>query len=83
MGRPGLAEWNLGFVDLQRGIALAIGTMLLAKVGAQVSFKMHPHRLRKLFALSVILKNAPSSPTQTLRPLRHPHRGLYPGEVSL
>jgi hypothetical protein len=55
MGRPGLADWNLGFVDLQRGIALAIGTMLLAKAGAQVSFKMHPHHLRKLFALFVIL----------------------------
>jgi uncharacterized membrane protein YfcA len=55
MGRPGLPDWNLGFVDLQRGIALAIGTILLAKVGARVSFKMHPHRLRKLFALFVIL----------------------------
>jgi uncharacterized membrane protein YfcA len=55
MGRPGLADWSLGFVDLQRGVALAIGTILLAKVGARVSFKMHPQRLRKLFALFVIL----------------------------
>lgn len=55
MGRSGLAHWNLGFVDLQRGIALAIGTMLLARVGAYVSFKTQPHRLRKLFALFVIL----------------------------
>jgi uncharacterized membrane protein YfcA len=55
MGRPGLADWSLGFVDLQRGIALAIGTILLAKTGARISFKMNPHRLRKLFALFVIL----------------------------
>jgi hypothetical protein len=55
MGRAGLPEWSLGFVDLQRGIALAIGTLLLARVGAYVSFKTHPYRLRKLFALFVIL----------------------------
>lgn len=55
MGRAGLPEWSLGFVDLQRGIALAIGTLLLARAGAYVSFKTHPYRLRKLFALFVIL----------------------------
>jgi len=55
IGRPGLPEWNLGFVDLQRGVALAIGTFLLGRVGAYVSFKTHPFRLRKLFALFVIL----------------------------
>jgi uncharacterized membrane protein YfcA len=55
MGRTGLPDWNLGFVDLQRGVALAIGTMLLARVGAYVSFKTHPFRLRKLFALFVML----------------------------
>lgn len=55
MGRPGLPDWSLGFVDLQRGIALSIGTFLLARVGAYVSFKTHPYRLRKLFALFVIL----------------------------
>ena len=54
MGRTGLPEWSLGFVDLQHGIALAIGTLLLARVGAYVSFKTHPVRLRKLFALFVI-----------------------------
>jgi uncharacterized protein len=54
MGRPGLPEWSLGFVDLERGAALAIGTILLARVGAYVSFKTHPYRLRKLFALFVI-----------------------------
>ncbi len=51
----GLPEWSFGFVDLQRGAALAIGTLLLARVGAFVSFKTHPYRLRKLFALFVIL----------------------------
>lgn len=55
LGRPGLADWNLGFVDLQRGMALAVGTLFLAKAGARASFKMNPHRLRKLFALFVIL----------------------------
>jgi len=54
IGRTGLPEWSLGFVDLQRGVALAIGTILLARIGAYVSFKAHPHRLRKLFAVFVI-----------------------------
>ena len=55
MGRAGLPEWSFGFVDLPHGIALAIGTLFLARVGAYVSFKTHPYRLRKLFALFVIL----------------------------
>jgi hypothetical protein len=55
MGRPDLPKWSLGFVDLERGIALAIGTIFLARAGAYVSFKTHPFRLRKLFALFVIL----------------------------
>jgi uncharacterized membrane protein YfcA len=55
MGRPGLPEWSLGFVDLQRGIALGIGTMLLARVGAYISFKSHPFLLRKLFAIFTII----------------------------
>jgi hypothetical protein len=55
IGRAGLPEWSLGFVDLQRGAALAIGTILMARVGAYVSFKTQPFRLKKLFALFVIL----------------------------
>ncbi len=55
MGRSGLPEWSAGFVDLQRGVALAIGSVFLARVGAYVSFKTHPSRLKKLFALFVIL----------------------------
>jgi uncharacterized membrane protein YfcA len=55
MGRAGLPEWSFGFVDLERGVALAVGTILMARVGAYVSFKTHPFRLRKLFALFVIL----------------------------
>jgi len=54
MGRTDLPEWSLGFVDLQRGIALIIGTLLLARVGAYVSFRTHPYRLRILFALFFI-----------------------------
>lgn len=54
IGRPGLPEWSLGFVDFQRGVALAIGTFLLARTGATVSFKTHPFRLRKLFAMFII-----------------------------
>jgi uncharacterized membrane protein YfcA len=55
MGRAGLPEWSLGFVDLQRGAALAIGSILMARLGAYVSFKTHPFRLTKLFALFIIL----------------------------
>ena len=55
MGRAELPNWSLGFVDLERGVALAIGTILLAKVGARVSFKTHPFLLRKLFAIFIIL----------------------------
>lgn len=55
MGRPDLPEWSFGFVDLQRGIALAVGSILLARVGAYVSFKTHPYHLRKLFAIFTIL----------------------------
>ena len=43
-----------GFVDLQRGIALIIGTLLLARVGAYVSFRTPPYRLRIMFALFII-----------------------------
>ncbi|PIX26080.1 MAG: hypothetical protein COZ69_01520 [Deltaproteobacteria bacterium CG_4_8_14_3_um_filter_45_9] len=55
IGRPGLPEWCVGFIDLQRGVALAIGSLFLARVGAYVSFKTHPFRLKKLFAFFVIL----------------------------
>jgi len=55
IGRPGLREWCVGFIDLQRGVALAIGSLFLARVGAYVSFKTHPFRLKKLFAFFVIL----------------------------
>jgi hypothetical protein len=55
IGRPGLPEWSVGFVDIQRGVALAIGSIFLARVGAYVSFKTHPFRLKKLFAIFVIL----------------------------
>jgi uncharacterized membrane protein YfcA len=54
MGHGGLPEWSLGFVDLQRGIAILIGTLPLARVGAYVSFKIHPYRLRIMFALFII-----------------------------
>ncbi len=55
IGRAGLPEWSFGFVDLQRGAALAFGTVLMARVGAYVSFKTHPFLLKKFFALFVIL----------------------------
>jgi len=55
IGRSGLPGWCVGFVDLQHGVALAIGSIFLARVGAYVSFKTHPFRLRKLFAIFVIL----------------------------
>ncbi len=55
MGHLDLPRWSLGFVDVQRGIALAVGTVFLARVGAYVSFRTHPFLLRKLFALFIIL----------------------------
>jgi uncharacterized membrane protein YfcA len=55
IGHADLPEWSLGFVDLQRGIALIIGTLLLARVGAYVSFRTPPYRLRILFALFIII----------------------------
>lgn len=55
IGHSDLPPWSLGFVDIQRGLTLAIGTVLLAKLGAYVSFKTHPFLLRKLFALFIIL----------------------------
>jgi len=55
IGHPDLPAGNIGFVDFQRGMALALGTMLLARAGAYVSFKTHPFLLRKLFALFIIL----------------------------
>lgn len=55
MGRIDLPEWTFGFVDLQRGTALAIGTILMARRGAYVSFRTNPFRLKKIFALFIIL----------------------------
>jgi uncharacterized membrane protein YfcA len=55
MGHPDLPRWSLGFVDLQRGMALAIGTVLLARVGAYVSFRTHPVLLRRFFAIFISL----------------------------
>ncbi len=55
MGHADLPEWCLGFVDFQRGVALAIGILLLARVGACVSSQTHPFLLRKLFALFIIV----------------------------
>lgn len=52
---PGLPSWSVGFVDLQRGVVLAIGTVIFARVGAYVSFKTHPFRLRKCFAIYNII----------------------------
>jgi uncharacterized membrane protein YfcA len=45
----------LGFVDLRRGAALAIGSILTARLGAYISLETHPLQLKKLFALFVIL----------------------------
>ncbi len=54
MNHVDLPKWSLGFVDLQRGVALTIGTIFLAKAGAYLSFRTHPYRLRILFALFII-----------------------------
>jgi len=54
MDREGLPPWSLGFVDLRWGAALAVGSLLMARVGAYVSFRIQPHRLRRLFAIFII-----------------------------
>jgi len=54
MGHADLPPLSLGFVDLQRGAALAIGSLVTARLGASVSFRTHPYRLRKFFALFII-----------------------------
>jgi len=54
MGHADLPEWSFGFVDLQHGIAIIIGTLLLARIGAYVSFKTSPYRLRIMFAFFII-----------------------------
>jgi uncharacterized membrane protein YfcA len=54
MGHADLPVWSFGFVDLQRGIAIIIGSLLFARIGAYVSFKTPPYRLRILFALFLI-----------------------------
>jgi len=51
MGRTDLPAGCLGFIDFQRGIALVLGSLMTARIGAYVSFKTHPYHLRKLFAL--------------------------------
>lgn len=55
MGRSDLPLWSLGFIDLHRGMALAIGSILLARVGAYVSFKISSFHLKRLFAVFILL----------------------------
>ena len=51
IGHTDLPEWCFGFIDLQRGVALVLGSLMTARIGAYVSFRTHPYLLRKLFAL--------------------------------
>ncbi len=53
LGRPDLPRWALGFVDLWHGAALAVGSLFFARVGAYVSYRTHPFRLRRIFVLFV------------------------------
>lgn len=55
IGRADLPNWSFGFVDFQRGAALVIGSLLVARIGAYVSFKTHPYHLRRFFALFLTL----------------------------
>jgi uncharacterized protein len=54
-GHADLPSWCLGFVDLPRGIALVIGSLLMARIGAYVSFRTRPQRLRRFYALFLII----------------------------
>ena len=51
IGHGDLPDWCFGFIDLHRGIALVLGSLMTARIGAYVSFRTHPYLLRKLFAL--------------------------------
>lgn len=51
IGHRDLPGWCVGFIDIHRGIALAIGSLFTARIGAYLSFKTRPYLLRKLFAL--------------------------------
>jgi len=55
LGHKDLPSWCFGFVDLPRGGALALGSLLMARVGAYVSFKTQPYRLRKMYALFLLI----------------------------
>ncbi len=54
-GHPDLPKWSIGLVDFQRGGALVIGSFLMARIGAYISFRTPPDYLRRLFALFIIL----------------------------
>jgi len=54
-GHGDLPSWCFGFVDLPRGIALIIGSLVMARIGAYVSFRTQPQRLRRMYALFLII----------------------------
>ena len=54
LGHADLPRWTLGFIDLWHGAALAIGSLFFARIGAYVSYKTHPFRLRKIFVFFVL-----------------------------
>lgn len=55
VGRPDLPDWCFGFVDYPRGTALVLGSLVTARFGAYVSFRTPAIRLRRSFALFLIL----------------------------
>ena len=55
IGHPDLPRWTLGYVDLWHGAALTIGSLFFARVGAYVSYRTHPFRLRRAFILFTFL----------------------------
>jgi uncharacterized membrane protein YfcA len=55
IGHRDLPNWCFGFVDVHRGIALVIGSLITARIGAYISFRTRPYLLRKLFALFLSL----------------------------
>ncbi len=50
IGHPDLPGWCVGFIDIHRGIALVVGSLFTARIGAYLSFRTRPYLLRKLFA---------------------------------
>ena len=52
---PGLPRWSVGFVYLPALVGISASSMLLAPFGARLAHRLPAARLRKIFALILVL----------------------------